>query len=60
MGDVRCGMCDVGWAMWERGDWERGEGERGEGERGDMERGDKEMGAEPGTRHLELSYHEIG
>jgi hypothetical protein len=53
-------MCDVGWAMWERGDWERGEGERGEGERGDMERGDKEMGAEPGTRHLELSYHEIG
>lgn len=36
MGDVRCGMCDVGWAMWERGDWERGDWEKGEVERGDF------------------------
>jgi hypothetical protein len=37
--DVGCGMGDVGWAMWERGDWEMG---------------DWEMAAELGTWHLEL------
>ena len=46
MGDVGCGMWDVGWAMWAMWDVGCGMGDVGWAmwERGDWERGDMEMG----------------